>query len=53
METISVAITGSSDMHCIDLDLIFTKSRKAERCRDVMFNMAFYCLSVTVKDLNL
>ena len=55
METISVAITGSSDMRCLDLYLIniFTKSRKAERCTYVMFKLPFYCLSVTVEDLNL
>ena len=55
METISVAITGSSDMRYLDLYLIniFTKSRKAERCTDVKFKLAFYCLSITVKDLNL
>ena len=46
METISVAISGSSDMRCLDLYLIniFTKSRKAKRCTDVMFKPAFYCL---------
>ena len=56
METFSVAITGSSDMRCFDVYLIniFTKSRKTERCTNVMFKLAFYCcLSVTVKDLNL
>ena len=55
METISVAINGSSDVRCFDLYLIniFTKSRKAERCADVMFKLAFYCLSVTVEHLNL
>ena len=55
METISVAITGSSDMRYLDLYLIniFTKSRKAERCTDVKFKLAFYCLSVTVKDMNI
>ena len=55
METISVAINGSSDVRCFDLYLIniFTKSRKAERCTDVMFKLAFYCLSVTAEDLNL
>ena len=55
METISAAINGSSDVRCFDLYLIniFTKSRKAERCTDVMFKLAFYCLSVTVEDLNL
>ena len=55
METISVAITGSSDMHYPDLHIIntFTKSRKAERCTDFMFKLAFDCLSVTVEDLNL
>ena len=51
METISVAITGSSDMRCFDLYLIniFKKSRKAERCTDVM--LAFYSFSVTVENL--
>ena len=55
METISVAITGSSDMFCFDLYLIitFAKSRKEERCTDVMFKLAFHCLSVTVENLNL
>ena len=55
MKTISVAITGSSDICCFDLYLInmFTKSRKAERCTDFMFKLAFYCLPVTVEDLNL
>ena len=55
METISVAINGSSDVHCFDLYQIniFTKSRKAERCADVMFKLAFYCLSVTVEDPNI
>ena len=55
METISVAITGSSNMHCLGLYLIniFMKSRKAERCTDVMFKLAFYCLYVTAEDLNL
>ena len=54
METISVVINGSSNVRYFDLYLIniFTKSRKAERCTDVMFKMAFYCLSVTVEDLN-
>ena len=54
MEIISVAITGSYDMHGLDLYLIniFTKSRKTERWVDVMFKLAFYCLSVTVEDLN-
>ena len=54
METISVAINGSSNVHYFDLYLIniFTKSRKAERCTDIMFKMAFYCFSVTVEDLN-
>ena len=49
METISVAITGTSGMHCLDLYLIniFLKSRNTERCTDVMFKLAFYCLSVT------
>ena len=54
METIiSVTIAGSSDMHCLDLYLIniFTKYRKTERCTNVMFKLTFYCLSVTVEDL--
>ena len=55
METISVAITGSFNVRCFDLYLIniVTKSRKAERCTDVNFKLAFYYLSVTVEDLNL
>ena len=55
METISMAITGSSDVCCFDLYLIniFTKSRKTERCTDVMLKLAFYCVPVTVEDLNL
>ena len=54
METISVAINGSSNLCYFDLYLIniLMKSRKAERCTDVMFKLAFYCLSVTVEDLN-
>ena len=54
VETISVGITGSSDVHCFDLYLIniFTKLTKAERWTDVMFKLAFYCLSVIVEDLN-
>ena len=49
-----MVITGSSDIRCFDLYLIsmFRKSRKAERCT-AMFKLAFYCLSVTVEDLNL
>ena len=55
MGNISVAITGSSDMRCLDDNLIniFTKSGKAERCLDVMLTLAFYCLSITAEDLNL
>ena len=55
METISVAITSSSNMRCFDLYLIniFKKSRKAERCTDVMFKLVSYFLSVTVEDLKL
>ena len=47
--------TGSSDVRCFDLYLIniFTKSRKVERCTDGMFKLDFYCLSVTIEDLNL
>ena len=50
-----MAITGSFDLNCFDLHLIniFTKSRIAERCTDVMFKLTFYCLSVTIEDLNL
>ena len=32
---------------------IFMKSRKAERCTDIVLKLTFYCLSVTVEDLNL
>ena len=51
METISVAITGSSDMRCFDLYLIniFMKSRKVDRCTDFMIKLAF-CLSFTVEE---
>ena len=43
VETISVVITDSSNVHCFDLYLIniFMKSMKAERCRD-MFNLTLY-----------
>ena len=55
METMSVFINSSSDMHYFDLYLInmFMKSRKVERCTDNMFKLLFYCLPITVKDLNL
>ena len=45
METMSVAINDSSDVLCFDLYLIniFAKSTKAERCKDVMFNLTLYC----------
>ena len=51
METISVAVTGSSDMRCFDLYLIniFMKPRKVDRCTDFMFKLAF-CLSFTVEE---
>ena len=55
VETISVAITDSSNVRCLDLYLIiiFTKSAKAERCTNITFKLTLYCLSVTVEDLNL
>ena len=54
VETISVAITDSSDVQCFDLYLInITKSTKAERCTDITFKLTLDCLSVTVEDLNL
>ena len=54
METISVAITSSSDACCFDIYLIniFMKSRKAERCTNVTFKLAFF-LSVNVEDLKI
>ena len=54
VETISVAITDSSDVRYLDLCLIniFTKSTKAERYIDIMFKLTLYCLSVTIKDPN-
>ena len=54
-KTISVAITDSSYVRCLDLYLIniFQKSAKAERCTDITFKLTLYCLSVTVEDLNL
>ena len=55
METISVSINDSSDVLCSDLYLIniFSKSRKDERCTDVMFKLKLYCLPITVEDLSL
>ena len=55
VETFSVAINDSSGVVYLDLYLInvSAKSRKAERCTDIMFKLALYCLSVTVEDLNL
>ena len=55
METISVATSDGSDVLCFDLYLIniFVKSIKAERWTDVMFKLTLYCLSVTIKNLNL
>ena len=55
METISVAITGKSDVRCFGPYLIniFRKSRKTERDADVMLKQDYYCLSVTVQDLDL
>ena len=55
MKTISVAITGSSDVHCFGLYLIniFTKPTKEDRCTDVMSKLPLYCLFVTVEDLNI
>ena len=54
MKTISVAITGSSAERCFEIYLIniFTKSRNVEKRTYAMFKLAFYCLSVTVEDLN-
>ena len=51
VETISVAINDSSDMLYFDLYLI-NLFAKSEKCTDVMFKLTLYCLSVTVKDLN-
>ena len=50
-----MAVNDSTDVLCFDLYLlsIFAKSMKEERCTDVMFKLTLYCLSVTVKDLNL
>ena len=55
VETISVAISDSSDVLCFDLYLIniFVKSMKAEICTDIIFKLTLYCLSVTVENLNL
>ena len=55
VETILVAINDISDVVCFDLYKInkFAKSKKAERCRDVMFKLTLCCLYVTVDDLNL
>ena len=55
VETILVAINDISDVLCFDLYKInkFAKSKKAERCRDVIFKLTLCCLEVTVDDLNL
>ena len=55
METILVAINDISDVLCFDQYKInkFAKSKKAERCRDVIFKLTLCCLEVTVDDLNL
>ena len=55
VETISVAVNDSSGVPCFYLYQIniFAKSTAEERCRDVMFKLTLYCLSVTVEDLNL
>ena len=49
-----MAINDSSDVLSFDLYFlnIFKKSTNAERCTDVMFKMARYYFSVTIKDLN-
>ena len=49
-----MAINDSSDVLSFDLYFlnIFKKSTNAERCIDVMFKMALYYFSVTIKDLN-
>ena len=50
METISVTITESSNVRCLDLYLI-NISTKVERCINITFRLALYCLSVTAEDL--
>ena len=54
VETISAAINDSSDVLCFDLYPvnISLKSKKAERCTNVMFKLTLYFLSVTVEDLS-
>ena len=54
VDTISVTITDSSNVWCLDLYLInCMKSTKAERCTNITFKLTLYCLSVTVEGLNL
>ena len=55
VEIILVAITDTFDVHYFDQYLInmFTKSMKAERWTDIMFELTLYCLSATVEDINL
>ena len=56
VETISMAINDRSNVLGFHLNLvnIFAKSTKAERCTDITFKLTlYYCLSVTVEDLNL
>ena len=51
VETISVIITDSYDVQCLDLYLIdiLTKSAKAERRTDTTFKLKLKCLSVKLK----
>ena len=55
METISVAITDSSNVQCLDLYLIniFMNSTKADAQTLYMFQADTLFLCVTVEDLNL
>ena len=53
METISVAITDSSNMCCFYWYLCTYESGKAEGCTDIMFKLTLYCLSTVLEDLNL
>ena len=45
METISVAITDSSDMRCFDLYLYINAEISIQRNIDVMFKLTLHCLS--------
>ena len=51
MKAISMTITDSSDVRCLDRYLIniFTKSTKAERCTDITFKLTLIAYLLLLK----